>query len=77
MSKFDLRDISKRLSGSVDADTVVFEFLGYLQSVRSDWRATLAFYEVSSDALVSAYAREGDRLKRRALQGRRAVASQH
>ena len=65
MSKFDLRDISQRLSGSKDADAVVFEFLGYLQAVRSDWRATLAFYEVSRDALVSIYERQGNRLVRR------------
>jgi transcriptional regulator with GAF, ATPase, and Fis domain len=65
MSKFDLRDISQRLSGSKDADALVSEFLGYLQAVRSDWRATLAFYEVSHDALVSLYAREGNRLMRR------------
>ncbi|TMQ69624.1 MAG: GAF domain-containing protein [Candidatus Eisenbacteria bacterium] len=65
MSKFDLRDISQRLSGSKNADALVSEFLGYLQAVRSDWRATLAFYEVSRDALVSLYAREGHRLMRR------------
>lgn len=65
MSKFDLRDISQRLSGSKDADAVVFEFLGYLQAVRSDWRATLGFYEVSRDALVSIYERQGNRLVRR------------
>src|SRR5439155_2103864 len=58
MSKFDLRDISQRLSGSKNADALVSEFLGYLQAVRSDWRATLAFYEVSRDALVSLSARE-------------------
>lgn len=65
MSKFDLRDISQRLSGSKDADAVVFEFLGYLQAVRSDWRATLGFYEVSRDSLVSLYERQGNRLVRR------------
>lgn len=65
MSKFDLRDISQRLSGSKDADAVVFEFLGYLQAVRPDWRATLAFYEVSRDALVNIYERQGNQLMRR------------
>ncbi len=65
MSKFDLRDISQRLSGSKDTEAVVFEFLGYLQALRPDWRATLAFYEVSRDALVSLYGRHGDRLVRR------------
>ena len=67
MSKFDLRDVSKRLSESRDTEAVVFEFLGYLQGSRPDWRASLAFYEVSRDALVSLYVREDDRLIRRDL----------
>ena len=62
MSKFDLRDISERLARSKDTEAVVFEFLGYLQAGRSDWRASLAFYEVSSDSLVSLYELPGDRL---------------
>jgi signal transduction protein with GAF and PtsI domain len=65
VSKFDLRDVSKRLSESQDTEAVVFEFLGYLQGLRPDWRAALAFYEVSRDALVSLYGREDDRLVRR------------
>jgi putative methionine-R-sulfoxide reductase with GAF domain len=65
MSKFDLRDISDRLARSRDTEAVVFEFLGYLQAVRPDWRATLAFYEVSHDALVNTYERMGSRLVRR------------
>ena len=65
MSKFDLRDISQRLAASKDTEAVVFEFLGYLQAVRPDWRACLSFYEVSRDALVNAYTRQGDRLVRR------------
>jgi len=65
MSKFDLRDISQRLSTSRDTEAVVFEFLGYLQAVRGDWRASLAFYEVSRDALVNVYTRQGARLSRR------------
>ncbi len=65
MSKFDLRDVSKRLSESRDTEAVVFEFLGYLQGLKPDWRASLAFYEVSRDALVSLYVREQDRLIRR------------
>ena len=48
MSKFDLRDISERLARSKDTEAVVFEFLGYLQAERNDWRASIAFYEVSS-----------------------------
>lgn len=65
MSRFDLRDISQRLTASKDVEAVVFEFLGYLQAVRSDWRASLAFYEVSRDALVQVYARKGPQLVRR------------
>ena len=65
MSKFDLRDISDRLARSRDTEAVVFEFLGYLQSVRNDWRASLAFYEVSHDVLVNSYVRQGSRLVRR------------
>lgn len=65
MSKFDLRDISDRLTGSRDTEALVYEFLGYLQAVHSDWRASLAFYEVSQDSLVSVYQRQGQRLVRR------------
>ena len=65
MSKFDLRDISERLSGSRDTEALVHEFLGYLQAVHPDWRASLAFYEVSRDALVSVYHRQGPQLVRR------------
>jgi putative methionine-R-sulfoxide reductase with GAF domain len=65
VSKFDLRDISDRLTGSRDTEALVYEFLGYLQAVQPDWRASLAFYEVSRDALVSVYHRAGQRLVRR------------
>lgn len=65
MSKFDLRDISERLTNSSDTEAVVFEFLGYLQSLHSDWRASLAFYEVSRDALENVYERQGSKLVRR------------
>ena len=65
MSKFDLRDISDRLTSSRDTEALVYEFLGYLQAVHTDWRASLAFYEVSRDALVSVYHRAGQRLVRR------------
>ena len=67
MSKFDLRDISERLTSSRNTEAVLFEFLGYLQTVRPDWHATLAFYEVSRDALVNVYQRSGNRLQRKDL----------
>lgn len=67
MSKFDLRDISDRLTSSRDTEALVYEFLGYLQAVHPDWRASLAFYEVSRDSLVSVYQRAGQRLVRRDL----------
>jgi signal transduction protein with GAF and PtsI domain len=65
VSKFDLRDISDRLTASRSTEAVVFEFLGYLQSQRGDWRASLAFYEVSRDALVCVYERHTNRLVRK------------
>jgi GAF domain-containing protein len=67
VSKFDLRDVSRRLAESRDTEAVVYEFLGYLQSLRPDWRASLAFYEVSRDTLTSLYARDGEELVRRDL----------
>lgn len=67
VSHFDLRDISERLGRSADAEAVVFEFLGALQGTHSDWRATLSFYEVSRDALVKVYERDGDRLRSREI----------
>jgi transcriptional regulator with GAF, ATPase, and Fis domain len=67
VSKFDLRDISQRLSNSRDTEALVNEFLGYLESVRPDWHASLAFYEVSQDALVSLYLRSSHRLTRKDL----------
>src|SRR5689334_22502044 len=65
MSKFDLRDISQRLAASKDTEAVVFEFLGFLQDARPDWRPSLSFYEVSRDALVNVYTRHGTNLVRR------------
>lgn len=62
MSRYGLRDISERLTRSTDTEAVVFEFLGYLQTLHDDWRATMAFYEPSLDALVRLYERQGDRL---------------
>jgi len=67
VSKFDLRDISQRLSSSRDTEALVLEFLTYLESVRPDWHASLAFYEVSQDALVSLYQRANRRLTRKDL----------
>lgn len=65
MSKFNLRDISDRLTASRDVETVVDEFLAYLQAVQPDWHPTLAFYEVSRDALVNIYLRDKGKLQRR------------
>jgi signal transduction protein with GAF and PtsI domain len=67
VSKYDLRDISDRLTASRSTEAVVFEFLGYLQALRSDWRASLAFYEVSRDSLVCVYERLTTRLVRKDL----------
>jgi hypothetical protein len=65
MSKFDLRDVSARLASSRSSEAVVAEFLAFLESGRSDWRAALAFYEVSGDALVRVYERDGQKSVRR------------
>jgi GAF domain-containing protein len=65
VSKFDLRDISDRLASSTDTESVVQEFLGYLQSIHSDWRGALAFYEVSRDSIVNVYELGDGRLVRR------------
>ncbi len=67
MSRYELRDISDRLARSSDAEAVAFEFLGALQDAQPQWRATLAFYEVSRDALVRLYEREKDQLKAREI----------
>jgi transcriptional regulator with GAF, ATPase, and Fis domain len=67
VSRFDLRDISERLSRSADAEAVVYEFLGALQEAHPDWKATIAFYEVSRDALVKLYERDGLRLRSREI----------
>src|SRR2546426_10846088 len=67
MSKFDLRDVSDRLTGSRDTKAVVFEFLRSLEAARGDWRASLAFYEVSRDAFVDVFEVEGNRLIRREI----------
>ncbi len=67
MSRYDLRDISDRLARSSDAEAVAFEFLGALQTAQPTWHATLAFYEVSRDALVRLYERDKDQLRSRDL----------
>ena len=65
MSRFDLRDISTRLTRSGDIQAVVFEFLNSLEAARPDWRASIAFYEVSADGFVDVFETEGSRLVRR------------
>ena len=62
MSRYDLRDISEKLSGSKDSTSVITSFLSYLQSIRRDWKATLSFYECSTDRLVTIYSIDGTRL---------------
>lgn len=63
MSRYDLRDISEKLSGSKDSAAVIASFLGYLQSIRRDWKASLAFYECSTDRLVSIYSIDGPKVQ--------------
>ena len=45
MSKFHLRDISERLTSSLDLEGVIDQLLAYLRAVQPDWHPTLAFYE--------------------------------
>lgn len=65
MSRFDLRDISTRLTKSRDIQSVVFEFLHSLEAARPDWRASIAFYEVGAEGFVDVFETEGDRVVRR------------
>jgi putative methionine-R-sulfoxide reductase with GAF domain len=65
--KFDLREVSDRLSASRDVASVVAELLGYLQAERPDWRASLSFYDVSRDCLTESYIRTAEQLIRREL----------
>ncbi len=67
MSKFGLRDISAKLGASADTESVISSYLNYLESIQRDWRTALAFYECSSDRLVSLYTLTGERLVSRAL----------
>ena len=65
MSRYNLRDVSERLTHSHNIESVISEFLRTLEKVRSDWRPSLAFYEVSQDALVDVYELDDARLVRR------------
>ncbi|MEO5988170.1 MAG: GAF domain-containing protein [Candidatus Eisenbacteria bacterium] len=65
MSKFHLRDISERLTSSLDLEGVIDQLLAYLRAVQPDWHPTLAFYEGSRDSFVRVYGRERGRLERR------------
>lgn len=65
MSRYNLRDVSERLTKSRTIESVISEFLRTLQAIRPDWRATLGFYEVSRDALVDVYELDEARLVRR------------
>ncbi len=65
MSRYELRDISDRLARSADAEAVTHEFLGALHAMNPSWQATLAFYEISRDALVKLYERDHDQLRYR------------
>jgi len=65
MSRFDLRDISTRLTKSRDIQAVVFEFLHSLEAARPDWRASIAFYEAGADGFVDVFETEGERVVRR------------
>lgn len=65
MSKFDLRDISTRLTKSRDIQSVIFEFLHCLEAARPDWRASIAFHEANADGFEDVFETEGERVVRR------------
>jgi transcriptional regulator with GAF, ATPase, and Fis domain len=65
MSRYNLRDVSERLTKSRTIESVISEFLRTLQAIRPDWRPSLAFYEVSRDSLVDVYELDESRLVRR------------
>jgi len=65
MSRFDLRDISTRLTKARDIRAVVFEFLHSLEAARPGWRASIAFYEADTDGFADVFETEGDRVVRR------------
>ena len=65
MSRYNLRDVSERLTKSRTIESVISEFLRTLQAIRPDWRVSLGFYEVSRDALVDVYELDEARLIRR------------
>jgi transcriptional regulator with GAF, ATPase, and Fis domain len=65
MSRFDLRDVSERLTKSRTVESVISEFLSSLESMRQGWHASLAFYEVSEDSLVDVYEIDHGRIVRR------------
>lgn len=62
LGRYDLSDISEKLSGSKDSTSVISSFLSYLQAVRKDWKPTLAFYDCTTDRLISIYSIEGTKL---------------
>lgn len=62
MSKFGLRDISDKLGASGDIESVISSYLNYLERIQRDWKGALAFYEVSTDRLVSLFTLSGERL---------------
>ena len=67
MSRYELRDIADRLARSTDAEAVAQEFLSVLQEAHPTWKATLAFYEVSRDALVRLYEFDKGQLRSREI----------
>jgi GAF domain-containing protein len=68
VARIQLRDISNRLAESKHAEDAVSEFLGYLQAVRPDWRATLVRYDAQQEALGTIYRRERAGLVQNALE---------
>ncbi len=71
MPRYDLKDISVRLSHSPNISTAIFEVLRAVEDANRGVRAALAFYEASEDSLVDVYERGDSKLLRRRLKAAR------
>jgi putative methionine-R-sulfoxide reductase with GAF domain len=65
MARFDLRDISTRITKARDIQAVIFELLHSLEAARPDWRASVAFYDADTDGFADVFETEGERVVRR------------
>ncbi len=67
MAKLELREISERLGSSPNSEAVVRSLLDYLERSNRDWRAAVAFYDCTSDRLISWHRLDAGSLQSAAL----------